>query len=170
MNRPRVLVAGVGNVFCSDDGFGVAVIERLRERPLPPGVVVADVGIRGLHLSFELLDGYDVLVLVDALPMGERPGTVSVLEAAVDGPGLPLGLDAHGMDPRAVLSMLSTMGGSVARVLVVGCEPATLEEGMGLSGPVAAAVDVAARVVEELVSTPVSFTAEHGEETRCSSG
>lgn len=156
----RVLVAGVGNVFRSDDGFGVAVAERLAGQPMPPGVRVADIGVRGVHLAFELLEGYDVLVLVDAVRLGEPPGTVSVIEGAPDGRGaVP---DAHGMDPAAVLALLAALGGSVGRVLVVGCEPATVDEGMGLSPPVAAAVDVAAGVVQELVATPVALVQREG--------
>lgn len=163
---PRVLVAGVGNVFRSDDGFGVMVAERLAGRPMPPGVRVADIGVRGVHLAFELLDGYDVLVLIDALPMGEAPGTVAVIEGLPEeGAVVP---DAHGMDPRAVLALAARMGGRVGRVLVVGCEPATVAEGMGLSPPVAQAVDVAVAVVGELVATPVAL--EVKEVLGCSDG
>ncbi|HEX8581191.1 MAG TPA: hydrogenase maturation protease [Acidimicrobiales bacterium] len=147
----RTLVAGIGNVFNGDDGFGPEVARRLLDRPLPDGVRVEDYGIRGVHLAYELLDGYDLVVLVDALPRGEAPGTVYVLEPEVDVDAAPP-LDAHRMDPRSVLAAVAGMGGEVGRLLLVGCEPADVEEGMGLSPPVAAAVDRAADVVDDLVS------------------
>jgi hydrogenase maturation protease len=146
----RTLVAGIGNIFLSDDGFGVEVAARLAADPMPDGVRVEDYGIRGVHLAYELLEGYDTLVLVDALPRGEPPGTVTVLEPSMDDlPGAAM--DAHTMDPGTVLATLTQLGGHVDRVLVVGCEPAEVEEGIGLSPPVAAAVDVAAQTVRDLV-------------------
>lgn len=154
----RVLVAGVGNVFLGDDGFGVEVARRLAEENLPDGVRVADYGIRGVHLAFELCEGYDTAILIDAAPHGEAPGTVSVLEpelaAAASGThgAAAVGmLDGHGMEPDAIFGLLATLGGHVGRVLVVGCEPGDVSERMGLSAPVAAAVDEAVRVVQELV-------------------
>ncbi|MGH9081715.1 MAG: hydrogenase maturation protease, partial [Acidimicrobiales bacterium] len=127
--RPRVLVAGIGNIFLSDDGFGVEVVNRLSEEPLPPGVRVTDVGIRGLHLAYELLDGYDAVILVDAVPMGEAPGTVAVIEPddlmTMPGDEAPV-VDAHSMSPEAVLGTLTRLGGSVERLRVVGCQPADL--------------------------------------------
>jgi hydrogenase maturation protease len=158
----RVLVAGIGNLFLSDDGFGVAVVQRLAHESFPPGVVVADYGIRGIHLAYDLLDGYDVLVLVDAVPMNEPsmnepPGTLAIIEAepsivVADPDGDAPGLDAHSMSPTVVLAQLARLGGSVARVLIVGCQPASLDEGIGLSAAVAAAVDPAAKMVVELIS------------------
>ena len=162
----KVLVAGVGNIFLGDDGFGVEVAQRLLGHVLPAGTKLVDVGIRGLHLAYELLDGYDLLVLVDALPLDEEPGTVVVFEPDRD--QLPAGgLDAHGMDPQAVLATLAGLGGEVGRVLVVGCQPAELGERIGLSAPVDAAVDEAVRTVLRLVdpyavtpsTTPSSRTA-----------
>lgn len=156
----RVLIAGIGNVFHGDDGFGVEVVSRLSTRDLPPEAVVADYGIRGVHLAYELLDGaYETTIFVDAMKRGEAPGTVYVLDAdpATSVPGAahsdegPV-LDAHGMHPAAVLALLRRLGGTPGRIYVVGCEPLTLDEGMGLSEPVAAAVDEAARRVRELVS------------------
>ena len=156
----KVLVAGVGNVFLSDDGFGVEVVKRLRERGgLPAGVEVVDTGIRGMHLAYQLLDGYDALVIIDATQRGGAPGTVYTLEHDLDAPSTgEAALDGHGMDPAAVLDLLAGLAGSmgierpVGRVLVVGCEPAVLAEGIGLSPPVAAAVAPAARVVHTLVT------------------
>jgi len=153
----RVLVAGVGNIFLGDDGFGVEVAKRLAREAFPPGVEVADYGIRGVHLAYELLRGYDTLILVDAAPRGEAPGTVFVLEPDFEhAETLERGasgfvLDAHGMDPEMVLSILADLGGRRPRVRIVGCEPAVVEERMGLSAPVAGAVEEAARVVRELV-------------------
>ena len=152
----RVLVAGIGNIFQSDDAFGVEVVGRLAGRALPPGVRVEDFGIRGVHLAYELLEGYDGLVLIDAVPMGEPPGTLDLIEpevAAVDSPGLdgaPV-VDAHTMQPDAVLATLKWLGGSVASIFIIGCQPADLRDGMGLTPDVAAAVDGAAQMCCDLV-------------------
>ncbi len=155
----RILVAGIGNIFLGDDGFGVEVANRLLGSPMPTGVEVVDVGIRGVHLAYQLLDGYDALVLVDAVPRGEPPGTVSVIEpdmaALTHAPDAPP-VDGHGMAPAAVLSLVETLSeaaatSAVRRVLIVGCEPEQVEEGMGLSPPVAAAIPDAERTVRRLV-------------------
>jgi hydrogenase maturation protease len=148
----RVLVAGVGNLFLGDDGFGPEVARRLAGRPLPDGVRVVDYGIRGMHLAYDLLDGYDELVILDAAPRGGRPGDVVVLEV---GPGeFGTGdFDGHGMEPTAVLSSLGSLGGRLPRTYVVGCEPADIDEGIGLSPPVAAAVDPAVDAVLRLLAT-----------------
>jgi hydrogenase maturation protease len=151
----RTLVAGIGNVFLSDDAFGVEVATRLARHPVPEDVRVEDFGIRGLHLAYELLGDYDTLVLVDTLSQGEAPGTVVVFEPRLDDLR-GAALDAHTMDPATVLSTLGELGGRVDRVLLVGCEPACLDEGMGLSPPVAAAVDRAVEAVLDLIeATPV---------------
>lgn len=147
----KTLVAGIGNIFCSDDGFGVEVAQRLVGRSMPDDVHVEDYGIRGMHLALELLEGYDLVVLVDAMSCGEPPGTVFLMEPDPVGQDVPP-LDAHRMDPYAVLGMVNELGGEIGRVLIVGCEPSLIEEGMGLSPVVAAAVDGAARMVEELIS------------------
>ncbi|MEV0804831.1 hydrogenase maturation protease [Micromonospora sp. NPDC050200] len=156
----RVLVAGIGNIFLGDDAFGVEVVRRLRDAVLPPEVEVSDYGIRGMHLAYDLLDGrHDVLVMVDALPLDEPPGTLAVLQVDLDDPGWRLrpadvldspAADAHGMDPESVLRLLRSLGGSIERVLVVGCQPADLAERMGLSAPVAGVVDEAVRTVVEI--------------------
>ena len=158
-----ILVAGIGNIFQSDDGFGSEVARRLLAGPPPPdGVKIVDYGIRGVHLAYELLDGYDAAILIDATAQGGDPGTIYVIEPEVDGVETESGLaeagivDAHGMDPASVLALLRSLGGGVERLLVVGCEPADVEEGMGLSEPVAAAVDEAARVVRDLVESELS--------------
>lgn len=151
----RVLVAGIGNIFLGDDGFGVEVARRLVGETLPEGVRVADYGIRGLHLAYELLDGgYDTTVIVDAMPRGGAPGTVYLLEPdpiAGTEPRAPTSADGHGMNPQAVLDWLHSLGGTPGRVLVVGCEPGSVEEEMGLSSPVSRAVDEAVRLILELL-------------------
>ncbi len=146
----RVLVAGVGNIFLGDDGFGPEAARRLAARPLPDGVRVVDYGIRGMHLAYDLLEGYDLLVVLDAAPRGGRPGDVVVLEVgeADLGDG---DFDAHGMEPTSVLASLGSLGGRLPRTLVVGCEPADTAEGMGLSPPVEAAVDGAVEMVTGLL-------------------
>ena len=157
----RVLVAGVGNIFLGDDGFGSAVAQQLGGEPLAAGVKVADFGIRGVHLAYELLDGYDALVLVDAVSRGDPPGTLSVIDASGAAPGdgggdgVLAAMDAHGMDPGAVLAMVGDLGGEVAQVLVVACEAASVAEGIGLSEPVTAAVPAAVQAVKELIGTLV---------------
>jgi hydrogenase maturation protease len=154
--RPRVLVAGIGNIFFRDDGFGPAVAEAMQSAaPLPDGVRVVDYGIRGMHLTYDLLDGVDALVLVDAVPTttpGVRggPGTITVLEVGQDDLG-PAEFDAHGMQPVAVLAGLGSLGGKLPPTYVVGCVPADVSEGMGLSEPVQTAVGRGVAVVDELV-------------------
>ena len=150
----RLLIAGVGNIFLSDDGFGVQVAAALAGADLPDWAVVADYGIRGMHLAHDLAASYDRAILIDAAARGGAPGTLYVIEPEPPGPAgddavSPL-LDAHGMQPDVVLAMLATLGGK-CQVLVVGCEPATLEPGIGLSAPVQAAVSEAATLVTGLV-------------------
>ncbi|MGW5232791.1 hydrogenase maturation protease [Streptomyces nodosus] len=156
----RVLVAGIGNVFLGDDGFGVEAVRALLGRELPGQVEVVDIGVRGMHLAYQLLDGYDTLILVDATRRGEKPGTLYVIEhdlAAGDTPeGIPL--DGHRMAPDAVLALLGTLCAGTGtppprRTLVVGCEPASVEERIGLSPPVSAAVPEAVRLIEDLLRT-----------------
>lgn len=145
-----VLVAGVGNIFLGDDAFGCEVARRLATEALPPGVRVADYGVGGLHLAYDIADGVGTLVLVDALPHDGEPGEVVVLEASLD--DLPsTTIDAHGMDPMAVFRSLENLGVEPPPTLVVGCRPESLEEGIGLSATVAAAVEPAARTVLALV-------------------
>ncbi|HWH28448.1 MAG TPA: hydrogenase maturation protease [Mycobacteriales bacterium] len=147
----RVLVAGIGNVFLSDDGFGSEVARLLARQPLAEGVRVVDYGIRGMHLAFDLLDGYDALVVVDALPGDGAPGELTVLEVGPDDLG-DGELDAHGMAPVAVLGGLGALGGTLPPTYVVGCRPADVGEGMGLSPAVAAAVAPAVDLVHELLA------------------
>ncbi|MFF0156564.1 hydrogenase maturation protease [Streptomyces sp. NPDC005263] len=155
---PRVLVAGIGNIFLGDDGFGVETARRLAEREMPGHIEVVDIGVRGVHLAYQLLDGYDTLVLVDATARGGAPGTLYVIEHDLGESASPAAhaLDGHRMTPDAVLALLGTLcAGTGAepprRVLVVGCEPASVEEGIGLSAPVSDAVPEAVRLIEELL-------------------
>jgi hydrogenase maturation protease len=155
---PRVQVVGIGNIFLGDDGFGVEVVRRLAARPLPAGVRVADYGTRGLHLAFELLEHpEETTILVDATPRGGPAGTVYLIEPDLDRladlalAGDGGGADAHAMTPDAVFSLLRNLGGTPGRVLIVGCEPLRCEEEMGLSPPVADAVDEAMALIHELL-------------------
>ncbi|MGJ3561927.1 hydrogenase maturation protease [Streptomyces sp. INA 01156] len=154
----RTLVAGVGNIFLGDDGFGVETARRLAREDLPAGVEVADIGIRGVHLAYQLLDGYDTLVIVDATARGGEPGTLYLIDAGTPdgtGPAADVPLDGHRMSPDAVLALLATLcagtGATPRRTLVVGCEPACLDETLELSPQVAAAVPEAVRMVTDLV-------------------
>jgi hydrogenase maturation protease len=154
--KTRILVAGIGNIFLGDDGFGVEVARRLMSRSFPSEVRVVDFGIRGLDLAYALQDGYETTILIDTYAHGQTPGTVSVVEPdANDIATGPTSLvEAHTMDPLTVLRMASAMNGSLKRVLLVGCEPATLggDEGhMGLSEPVEKAVEEAVRTTETLI-------------------
>ncbi len=147
----RVLVAGIGNLLLRDDGFGPEVARRLAQQPstLPEGVRVVDYGIRGMHLAYDLLDGYDALVIVDALPGEGAPGDLTMLEVGENDLGSGM-FDPHGMDPVAVLASLDQLGGRLPRTYVVGCLPADVGEGIGLSEPVTAAVPQAVEAVQVL--------------------
>lgn len=147
---PSVLVAGVGNIFFGDDGWGVEVARRMRNEALPRWATVSDFGIRGIHLAYELLDGYQTLVLVDALARGGAPGTLYVFEPSTELPD-DVRPDAHSMDPRSVFEYLRAMGAPMPRTLIVGCEPLRTDEEMGLSEPVEGAIDEAIRIIRELL-------------------
>jgi hydrogenase maturation protease len=153
----RVLVAGIGNLFLTDDGFGSEVARQLVGRPMPAGVKVVDFGIRGMHLAYELLDGYDALVVVDALPGDGAPGDLSVLQVGPDDLGEGE-LDAHGMAPVAVLASLGQLGGSLPPTYIVGCQPADVSEGIGLTQPVAAAVEPAVELVLDVLQEQVGLS------------
>jgi hydrogenase maturation protease len=156
----RILVAGVGNVFLGDDGFGVEVARRLTGAGLPEGVDVGDFGIRGIHLAYEL-SAYDTTILVDAAPRGGEPGTLYALELTEGVPQTVI--DAHGMTPDAVLDLVGVVGGEAGRVLLVGCEPADVAPGMELSPAVAGAVEPAVRLVRELIEEELGEHAEQAD-------
>jgi hydrogenase maturation protease len=155
----QILVAGIGNIFMGDDAFGVEVAQRLAKRVLPDGVKVADFGIRGIDLTYALLDGYDAVILVDTAQLGAPPGTVRIVVPEVDlrEPPAPEGLliEPHDLDPAKVLRLAATLGSCCRRILLVACEPATFgnedADAMGLSPEVTAAVDEAIAVVEKLI-------------------
>lgn len=150
----RILVAGIGNIFLGDDAFGVEVVNRLFLRNLPSSVNVKDFGIRSYDLAYALMDDWDLVILVDALPLGGKPGTLYALEPELSRDVQP-DLDAHSMNPVAVLQLVTALGGRVNRLLVVGCEPSTVEPdasgSMTLSPPVSAAVNEAMNMIEDLI-------------------
>jgi hydrogenase maturation protease len=186
----KVLVAGVGNIFLGDDGFGSAVAERLADEAGRPGwapaevqVQVRDYGVRGLHLVYDLLDGVDALVLIDVLPAaperGGSAGEVRVLriraedldtQAGTVSPPVDPDFDPHGMDPLAVLRRLRTLGGTLPETYLVGCIAGRTEEGMGLSGEAAQAVPAAVEAVRALVTSHIPRRRqERAEEARTAS-
>jgi hydrogenase maturation protease len=156
----KILIACVGNIFLGDDGFGVEVARLLAKRSLTSDVLVKDFGIRGFDLAYALLDPWDAVIIIDALPRGDAPGTLYVVEPdlpRIGDPAAPgMDLNPHGMDPVRVLNLALSMGTIAAQVLVVGCEPYDfgdeLEGRMGLSASVQAAVEEASNMVEELVA------------------
>lgn len=153
----RILVAGVGNIFNGDDAFGVEVVRRLADRTLPRDVDVIDFGIRGVDLAYALIDRYEIAILVDIASRGEAPGTLSIVEPELDEfPASDLAASAHDFDPATVLRLVSQLGGACRKTLLIACQPLVFggEEGaMGLSEPVAAAVEPAAELVEQLVAS-----------------
>ncbi len=146
--KNRVLVAGIGNVFFSDDGFGVEVARRLAKYPLPEGVAVSDFGIRGIHLAFEIVSGYDLVVLIDAVSRGGPPGTLYVLEP--DAESVRSNPDAHSMELSSVFAFVEQFETAPPRTLIVGCEPQSTDPGMGLSEVAQGAVDRAITLVRDL--------------------
>jgi hydrogenase maturation protease len=148
----RTLVAGVGNIFQRDDAFGVEVTRLLADRTWPGGVEIADFGIRGIHLAYELLDGCALLILVDAAARGLAPGTVTVAEVRPeDDPPPAAVMDAHGLAPDQVFAAIESLGARPGRTLLVACEPADVSAGMGLSDPVREALPHAVRAVEDII-------------------
>jgi hydrogenase maturation protease len=168
VSKARVLVAGIGNIFLGDDAFGSEVARRMADRPLPDGVRVVDFGIRGLDLAFALMDEPAATILVDATQRGGAPGTLYLIEPDAGAATAPERPDGHGMDPARVLRLVSELGGRAGRVVVVGCEPATVEESpdgaIGLSAPVEAAVEAAIEMIRSLAAELAT-----GEGARCTS-
>ena len=149
---PRILLAGIGNIFLGDDGFGPEVLRALASGPLPGGVRAVDYGIRGMHLAYDLLEEWDALVLVDAVPGRGRPGGIRVFEVDAQGLGTTAQLDAHGMDPNAVFASLAALGGRLPRTVVVGCQIERVDERIGLSASVSGAVDAAVAEVRAVLA------------------
>jgi hydrogenase maturation protease len=159
MSTGRILIAGIGNIFFGDDAFGVEVARRLAGRPLPEAVRVVDFGIRGLDLAYALLDAHDAVILVDAVSRGGQPGTLYVLEPEFDAAEAPDGpaplVEPHALDPWKVLHLARSLGATLDRVLLVGCEPGPIDPDdlrMEMSQPVQAAVGGAVRLIESLVT------------------
>jgi hydrogenase maturation protease len=171
----QLLIAGIGNIFLGDDGFGSEVASRLASVDLPDWAHVVDYGIRGMHLAYDLAGGYSAAILVDATARGGTPGTIYVIEPDRQHPMVTAGdgavadnpmFNAHGMQPDVVLSMLGVLDGDhpgvyVQQVLVVGCEPASVNYGIGLTAPVAEAVDEAVTVITDLVQAAEQSGPDH---------
>jgi hydrogenase maturation protease len=157
--NPQILVAGIGNIFLGDDAFGVEVVKRLVAQNLPQGVEVVDFGINGLDLTYALLDGYAAVILVDAIPRGQAPGTLYVIEPEPEDEcadeSSDVLIETHSLNPAKVLRIVRRLGSRLDRLLLVGCEPSPLDADdmrEGLSDPVAAAVDGGAKIILELVA------------------
>ena len=149
--NPRIQVAGVGNIFLGDDGFGVEVARRLARAPVPDNVIVQDYGIRGVHLAYQLLDEFELVVIIDAVSRGGAAGTLYVIEPEVDVEKDQSIADAHDMVLEHVFAQVRTLGGKLGRVIIVGCEVEDASERIGLRPSVESAVDEAVRVILELV-------------------
>lgn len=158
-SQARILVAGIGNIFLGDDGFGCAVVRELAQQELPAGVKLLDYGIRGLDLAYALLEPYDFVIFVDAISHGEAPGTIYMLQALASC-DTSATLDPHSMQPAHLLAMARSLGEVRAEIYIVGCEPLDfgdeLEGRMSLSAPVASAVPEGARAVLDLLSRHAS--------------
>ena len=165
MSSPSILIAGIGNIFLGDDAFGVEVAQRMAALPLPEGVRVVDFGIRGLDLTYALLEGYDAAILVDAAPRGQAPGTLYVIEPDAPAPAPApeneltpndLLIETHGMHPAKVLRLVAAMGGRLRKILIVACEPTPFDPEtdmeMSLSAAVQAAIPEAITLIESLVA------------------
>jgi hydrogenase maturation protease len=160
MSKPRILIAGIGNIFLGDDGFGVEVAQRLLLRPLPEAVHVGDFGIRGFDLAYAFLDGYDSVIWVDATPRGGEPGRLYVIEPDVQAIlNDQSAVEPHRIDPVSVLRLVSMLGGRAGRLLLVGCEPTPIADQddiqFGLSEPVREAIEPAIKLIEDLIEREI---------------
>jgi hydrogenase maturation protease len=159
----RILVAGIGNIFLGDDGFGPEVMRHVAGQPRIDDVHLIDYGIRGMHLAYDLLEEWRALVLVDALPDRGAPGTLHVFEADHETLSATAGLEAHSMDPAAVFATLTALGGTAPRTIVVGCQVENVDEGMGLSEPVSAAVPAAVAAINDVLADLAARTTTSAE-------
>ncbi len=155
----RALIAGVGNIFFSDDGFGVEVVRWLAADP-PPATIVRDFGIRGVHLTYQLLEPIELLVVIDCMPRGGPPGTLYVVEPELDGTCAPELDDAHGMSLPAVFASAHAMNGWLPRIRIVGCEPASVIAGIGLSREVMDAIPGAVKLVRDVIAEQLAMPAD----------
>ena len=157
MNK-RILIAGIGNIFQGDDAFGVETVRRLSELSLPAGTRVIDFGIRSYDLAYAMMDGYDIIIMVDAAPRGEVPGTVYLMELELGSTGEfeAESADAHSLNPVGVLQMVQSLGGKFeGKIYLIGCEPSVLEPEngeLGLSPAVQAAVPKAIELIQSLLN------------------
>lgn len=163
----RILVAGVGNIFLGDDGFGPEVVRHVPIQQDNSGVRVVDYGIGGMHLAYDLLDDWDALVIVDTVPSRGSPGALRIFEAERESLSATAALDGHSMDPAAVFASLRALGGSPPYTVVIGCEAGNVEEGIGLTEAVATAVPRAVHAVEEVLAalqsrSPAASVQEEG--------
>ncbi|HEU0275495.1 MAG TPA: hydrogenase maturation protease [Candidatus Udaeobacter sp.] len=154
----RVLVAGIGNIFFGDDAFGCEVAAELAKRALPDSVTVRDFGIRSYDLAYAMMDDYDVIILIDASPRGDVPGTLYLIEPEIGKNKLDEGaaeiVNAHSMSPVRALQMVRSLGSQPKKLYVVGCEPSVLENEdghIGLSERVSAAVEPAMNMIQKLI-------------------
>jgi len=159
----KLLVAGIGNIFFGDDGFGPEVARAMASDEFP-GVKIEDFGIRGLHLAYELLSGYDRAFLIDAVPRGGRPGTLYLIEP--ESPRSATMPDAHRMDLENVFAFLDLLGGKPPPITLIGCEPSQIDEQIGLSQPVRDVVVPAADLVRRLLSETLAATNGGGKESK----
>jgi len=163
MMLPRLLIAGIGNIFRGDDAFGCEVVQRLQRREWPSDVRLMDYGIRGMDLAYAIIDEIETTILIDATPQGGIPGTVYTMELSLDDiDDTNSILDAHSMHPLNVLRLVRAFGGTPGRILLVGCEPEDLgdelEGKMGLTQTVYAAIEVAIHRIEQLTKEILSQT------------
>ncbi|MEY2439366.1 MAG: hydrogenase maturation protease [Verrucomicrobiota bacterium] len=159
----QILIAGIGNIFFGDDAFGCEVAKKLLQRPVPDGVTIKDFGIRSYDLAYAMLNGPDVTIFVDAMPRGQLPGTIYLIEPEINSLDNVSGevVNAHSMNPVRVLQLIRSLGGQPGRLYIVGCEPAVLESEdgtMGLSHPVQAAVAKAVEMIDSLIVDLLSET------------
>ncbi len=159
--KPSVLVACVGNVLRGDDGFGVAVAGRLSEiGALPDGTHLIETGTGGLAIVYELMNGYDVLIVVDAVDLDRKPGSVSVIEPCVPEPDeiaveerQALFSNLHLAEPSRVFVLSRAAGVLPRQVYLVGCQPEVVDDVVeALSPSVEAAVAVAVTTVADLAA------------------
>jgi hydrogenase maturation protease len=159
----RILVAGIGNIFLGDDGFGPEVVRRASPA-ISNGefgsatVKLVDYGIRGMHLAYDLLEDWDALILIDAVPDRGSPGTLRVFETDHETLHATAGLDAHSMDPGAVFASLQALGGSAPRTIIIGCQAESVDEGIGLTDVVGAAVPEAIAAIQSVLQMLASET------------
>lgn len=153
----RILIAGIGNIFLGDDGFGCETVQVLRQMHLPADVKVIDYGIRGFDLAYALLESYETVIFVDAVSQGGAPGTIYLLEITEDSSGQDAAMNPHSIAPRDLLAMARSLGEVPSKVLIVGCEPADfgdeLEGRMQLSAAVAASVPRAVDLIMDVVES-----------------